>query len=222
MGWFDSFFSGGNWLPAALMTGATIYSATTASNANRQAAQIQANAINQSTALANQRFQAVQQQAAPGIAYQQQAIQQAGTGGLTAAQNIAVDDARKQAVNAMSVSGLRGSGAAVTDAVRRVEAGTTANFMDQNQGRADRAATALSSQYFGAANAMGANDTRAGYATGQIGADLTTSDASLRGRAIGDIATIIADASRDGSRRGAYDGRTVGEADQKKTTFAGR
>lgn len=218
--WLDTFLSDGKWLPAALMAGATLYSASAASDANVKAAKLQADAINRSTALANQRFQQVQQQTAPAVAHQQAVIQQAGAGGLTPVQKIAVDDARAGTIAAMSASGLRGSGKAVTDAVRRVETGTTANFMDQNAGRADRAATSLSSQFFGAANAMGANDVRAGYATGQIGADATTADATLRGRALGDIATIINDASREG-RRGAYDKRTVGETDQKKTTMAG-
>lgn len=214
--WFDSFFKGGNWLPAALLAGATIYSATASSDANKKGAAIQADAINRSTALANQRFQQVQDQTAPAVAYQKQVIQQGANPALTPAQKIQVDDARRSTIDAMSVSGLRGSGKAVTDAVRRVESGTVANLFDQNQRRADTAASGLSNQFFGAANQMGANDMRAGYTTGQIGADVTTADATLRGRALGDIATIVGDAAREG-RKGAYENRTVGQVDQKKT-----
>lgn len=232
--WFSSFFSNGNWIPAALLAGATIYSATTASRANVEAAnkataaaREQANAIREGNRLAQQRFDTVQATTAPAVAYQTEAMN-SGTA-LQPWQQQQVDDTRRVATNALNLSPLRGSGRAMVAAIRKVEEGTTNQFLEQNRQRADRAASGLAGQYFSAGTQAANLDASTGRAAGQaawnqglIDADATTADATLRGRAIGDLATIINDAAKEG-RRSSYGAGQTGapsEDEKKKATMA--
>jgi hypothetical protein len=236
MGWFSDFFSGGDWVGAAIGGAASVAGAVISSNANQAAAekaaagaQAQADAIKQGNALAQQRFEKVQGDTAGALQYQQETI--AGANGLTPQQQAALEDTRRQTNNALAVSGLRGSGRAAVAAVRRTEADFTNNALDQNRRRADQAASSLSGQYFQAGNQAANTDVRSGMAqgqanfqTGMIGAEQGIADATQRGRAIGDIASIINDTAKEG-RRSNYgatrSARPSESVDREPETMAG-
>lgn len=225
MSWLSGFFSSGNWIAPTLLAGATILSASTAAKANERAAQIaaqgtqaQAAAIDRSTSLARQQFQEVKDQTAPAVSYQQQ-VMATQPGVLQPWQQNAVEDARRQTLNALSVSGLRGSGQATVAAVRKVEDGVTGGFMRDNQKRSDTAASTLANQYFGAAGNQARVDQTGGIYQAQVagqGANVAAgqelADAELRGKALGDLGTIVNDTWKSG-RRGEYEPKqkTIGQ-----------
>lgn len=229
MGWFDDFFTG-DWVGPAVLAGATAIGAITSGNANQRAAETAARAsadnaaaIREGNRLAQQRFDESKQIAGPAVAYQQDVINSGGA--LTPWQREQIEDARRTTTNALSVSGLRGSGRATVAAVKKVEGDLTGRFLADNQGRADRAATGLSNQFFNAQNQSAALDTSTGRAAGasaldaglyDAGAD--TANANLRGQAIGDIATLINDQWKEG-RKSNYDPskNKVGESDDNRT-----
>jgi hypothetical protein len=213
MGWFDSFIGDGGWIGPALMAGATLYASNQATQANLQAAQIaaqasarQVDAIREGTALAQQRFDTVQQQAQPAV-QQLQRIAATDPYALSPAQQQEVDDARRQTLNALAVSGLRGSGRATVAAVRKVEDSTRGRLIDQNQQRADTATTGLAGQYFNAVGQAANIDAASGYAAGHgyanqggIQASALLANANVQGRALGDIAAVTADALKEGRK----------------------
>lgn len=229
--WLDTFLSDGNWIAPVLLAGATVYGASTSAAANDRAAQIaqqgaqqRAAAIQQSNALAQQRFTNAQAVAAPAVEREKQIMYQGDT--LTPAQQTQISDARRVATNQLALSPLRGSGRATVAAIRKTEGDLTNQLTTQNRARADAATSSLNQQYFGA-NTQAANlDVASGQAignaandVGQIGADQTTSDAQLQGKAIGDIASIVNGAYKD-ARRSNY---SNGQAKQpgETTTLAG-
>lgn len=233
--WFDSFFSGGNWIPAALLGTAVVAGAAISSRGNTDAAriaaqssQMQAAAVQQGNQLAQQRYEEAKAISAPAVARAQQIVNQ-GTD-LTADQQAQVADARRATTNALQVSPLRGSGRATVAAIRKVEGDLTNQLISQNRARADQATSTLANQYF-AANSGAANlDANTGQAVGQAinnagmtNAGATVANANLRGQALGDIGTIINDAWKE-SRRSSYgtdQARKPGEDDPKKLTMAG-
>lgn len=214
-GWLDGFLSSGNWIAPTLLVGATAYSANSAAKANKQAAQIaqqtsrdQIAAIDRGTALSKEQFQQIQDATAPAVTYQRSVV--AAPTVLQPWQQTAVDDARRQTVNSLTAAGMGGSGRSMVAAVRKVEGDVTGQYLQGNQQRADTAASSLASQYFGAAsNAARADQTAGIYDASAIGqqgqttANATTADATLRGKALGDIATVVNDTWKAG-RRGEY------------------
>jgi hypothetical protein len=234
MSWFDDFIggvSGSNWIAPLISGAATVTGAVMASNANREAAdrasagaQAQADAIRQGTALAQQRFETVQRQTQPAVDYQREVM--AGADTLTPSQIEARKDVQRQTNYALSASGLRGSGRAAVAAVRKADTDFTNAALDANRRRADSAASGLSGQYFSANSQLASNDIRGGMATGAaanqqglIGADYAVSDASLRGRAIGDIASLVNDTAKEGRKSNYRTNRPTESA--QPTTMAG-
>lgn len=218
MSWFSDFFSGGSWIDPVIKGGASIIGATIAADANReagerasQAAQQQAEAIRQGNALAQQRFEQTRADTLPALTYQKEQIARGEK--LTPDQEARLGDVRRTAQNALAVSGLRGSGRATVALVRQSEADFTNNAMAQNRQNANQSATSLSSQYFRANDNAANTDAATGRAVGQglatagmYDAQAGLSNANLRGRAIGDIGTIINDTLKEG-RRSNYDRR---------------
>lgn len=215
MSWFD-------WIPTALNIGGTLLNRSMANDAIKSATQAQVDAANRGAqaevdasnaakgyyAKSAVNDQAMQQQAAPGVYQQQQAIQQQNT--LTPAQQMAIDNARRQSVNTLNGGNLRGSARATVAAVKNVDDTMRGQYMDQNRGRADTAASALSSQYFTSGrdiNTQNSNAATAGINAGKaVNTGLNTAgDATARGdigvgqqnviatgQAINDIASQIA------------------------------
>lgn len=194
MSWFD-------WIPAAINVGSTLLNRSTANDAIKSASQTQAEAAQRgaqaqvdaanaakgyyASSITND--QAMQGQAAPGVAQQQTAITQQNT--LTPAQEMALENARRQSVNGLNSSGLRGSGRATVAAVKNIDDTMRGGFMDQNRARADTAASALSNQYFTTGrdiNTQNANSATAGINAGTaVGKGITDAGAATAAGAIG-------------------------------------
>lgn len=192
MSWYDLFKTS---LPTLLQVGGTMYGASMANKANAQAAQQMQQANQQA-----QQMQANQQaQASTGLVHTNDIIRRGSA--LTPYQKLQMDDARRQTLNAMSASGLRGSGRATVAAVRNVEENMRGSFMNANQQRADNAATGLTNQYFNTGNSA----SNLALNSGSIGAGQSTASASIRGQAIGDIGAVIADELRQRSRPTSQD-----------------
>lgn len=219
-GWFSNFIGDGGWVGPALMAGATLYVGQQAAAANVQAAQIAAQAqarsaaaIQEGNRLAQQRFEQTQAQAQPAVdALQRIAASDPYT--LTLQQEQEVDDTRRQTLNALSVSGLRGSGRATVAAVRQAEDNTRGRLIQQNQQRADAATTGLASQYFSATGQAANVDAATGQAVGgtiqnqgNLQAESLLANTSLQGRALGDVAAVTADALKEGRRSYYRDNR---------------
>lgn len=197
-------FSADNLLAGAIVGGASLYSSSQASKANKQAAQIaargaqaQADAIREGNRMADQRLQQISAETAPGTSYLRTVV--SNPMALTPLQQQQLEETRRQSTNALRRSGLSGSGRAVTAAIKNVESDFTNRAMDSNMRRADSAATNLSGANI-AAQTGGANlEASTGRAQGQAastGADAaagaTIANGRLGGQAIGDLAGVIA------------------------------
>lgn len=241
-GWFSKFIGDGGWVGPAMMAGATLYVGQQAAAANVQAAQIAAQAqarsaaaIQEGNRLAQQRFEqqqadtkAMQAQIQPAVG-RLQTMAAADPYAMTPQQDQEVDDTRRQTLNALAVSGLRGSGRATVAAVRRAEDNTRGRLIQQNQQRADAATTNLSGQYFslqGAGNQMATQAANVDASTGQavggtiqnqgnLQAESLLANTSLQGKAIGDIAAVTADSLKEG-RRSYYRDNRPAEGDKER------
>jgi hypothetical protein len=191
-------------LPAAV----TLYGAKQTQDANNKAAQQMTKATQASTnaeleglRVAQETIKANQRAASPGLSRVQEII---GRGErLTPEQELAVEDSRRQALNTLQGSSLRGSGRATAAIVNDVDTRTRNNFMSQNRSSADSAAGNLAGQYFNSGQSLVSNAGQQGTAvskglsdTGTIQASNTMGQGVLRGQAIGDISALIADAAK--------------------------
>lgn len=171
-------------LGTVLKTGATVYSANQAQQANRRAAATVAKAnqqalervdegsqealarvdeaqrqallrVDQGNQQALERVDQTRAIALPGVSrLRTVAMQQPDR--LTPDQEYQLEEARRQALTGLNASGLRGSGRATTAVLRGVESDFRNRAIAQNRDRTDRAAAALAGPYFGAAG-QGAN-----------------------------------------------------------------
>lgn len=188
---------------------ATLYGLNQTTKASNKAADTMAAAQEHGTdaqleglKMAKQELAVNRTAASPGLLATQEIINRGAT--LNPAQLQAVEDSRQTSLNALKGSSLRGSARATSAIVADTDKRVRDNLMQQNQTRADTAATGLSSQYFGAGNNMANNSTAAGGVisqglvnTGDINAANTIGQANLRGQAIGDIGATIADTIKD-------------------------
>lgn len=195
MSWFD-------WIPTALSIGGTLLNRATANDAIKSATDAQVDAANRGAkaevdaadaakgyyAASQTNDRAMQTQAAPGVAQQQTAIAQQNV--LTPAQMLALDNARRQSVNTLNSSALRGSGRATVAAIKNVDDTMRTGLMDQNRARADSAASALSGQYFTAGRDINTQNSNAATASINAGKAVSTGiNAAGDAQAQGDIAT---------------------------------
>lgn len=176
MSWYD-------WVP---QIASSIFADINSNNANATASQQAITATNAATAAqvagqkaAQQSYDAskandaaLQGQSAAGVAQQQQAIAQSNT--LTPAQQLALAEARRQTVNSLNSSDLRGSGRATVAAVKNVDDTMTAQLMDANRARGDQAASALSGQYFNAGQNANTQNANIAASQQQVGKDQGT------------------------------------------------
>lgn len=196
-------------LTVAIPAAATIYGASLASKSNDKAAQQMTQATQAGTdaqlqglKIAQKNLEVNRKAASPGLLRIQEVIARGAQ--LTPEQELAVDDSRREALNALKGSSLRGSGRATSAIVSDVDNRTRTAFMDSNRRAADTAAAGLSGQYFGAGTNIANNATATGNAvstglvnTGTIQASNTLGQGALRGQAIGDVGAIIADAAKE-------------------------
>lgn len=196
-------------LSSAVQGVAAVAGSAIAANANAEAAEIaaqaaqrQTDAINAANAQAQQRFDTIQSQTAPGVSHLRTTALTAPEQ-LTPEQRFQLDQTRQEALNSLNASGLRGSGRATTAVLRNVESGFRNTAIGQNRNRQDTAANVLAGQNFNAATA-GANavigqgrDVAAIEGDiGQTRANLETANARLTGQALADVGSIIADANK--------------------------
>lgn len=177
-------------LPIALTLGGTYL----AGQANKQAAQINANAQLQQQQQLLQLQQEQQQQAAPAQAYLRQVM--ASADDLTPAQRQQLADNRLALTNALHGSPFAGSGRTAAAVFKRADSDFVNTALDQNRSKAINAANTLYGQ--NNANAFTAG-LRATGATGNIGttnAQAGLATGQLYGKALGDIGSIIANEQR--------------------------
>lgn len=233
MSWYD-------WLKPIVDIGSKVYSNVASTNANNQAAQTSNQAQQQALAaqqeaqraaqatyvVEQEQFQNMQATAAPAIQKVQQLINR--NPGLTPAQQLALDEARRQSINTMVAGGMAGNGRALTAGVRSVEDTMRSNFIDNNARESNQAATGLAGQYYTAGNSAAnvnnlmANNAlnggkNAASAITDIGAtnasnivqNQQTSNATVGG-ALTDISGLIADQAKQSALRNGNEGQYTG------------
>lgn len=163
-----------------------------ANQANKDATQIQLKSLED----ANRNLEVNRAAASPGLLRTQEIIARGST--LTPEQIMAVEDSRREGINALKGSSLRGSARATSAIVNDIDTRQRNNFMATNQSNADSAAKGLATQYFGAgadvANLQAKQGTVASQGlinSGNLIAQNTLGQAATRGNAIGDISAIL-------------------------------
>lgn len=205
MSWFD-------WVPQLLTIGGQIASSMNSQSANSQAGNISLGASKAATAaqttglqnaqntyassIANDRN--LQAAGAPGVANEQSAI--ANQNVLTPAQQLALDQARKDTLTGLNSGDLRGSGRATVDAVKNVAQNVQGGFIQQNRQRADTAASALSNQYFNAGQNVNTQNANVAGAQEKVG---TVQGAGLNDQGQIQSSTIVNNANTQNQTTGA-------------------
>lgn len=219
MGWLSALggFIGNN-AGSIVNAGAQIYGAKQASKANDQAAQISQQATGEQIGLAREVQEAQQRRldqltasSQPGLDYLRNLTTQQPDG-LTAQQQIQLQDLNRNAVASATKAGLAGAGrtvaAIVNDTGNRFMADATAN----NQRRSDAAAGTLAVQNANAITQANNVDANAGNTvSGLVGsnamnqANAGTNSATANQSAIGAIGSIFANAVKDNQRNSEYE-----------------
>ncbi len=196
-------------VPAAL----NIYGAKQSSKAADKAASqatsaTQAGVKAQQDALdfSKQVYQDSRTAASPGLRATQNIVQRGSD--LTPEQEQAVIDSRRQSLNALQGSSLRGSARATSALIADTDKRVRNNFMSQNRNASDRAALSLTGQYFNSNNQIANNATQSGNVAsqglttqGNIQAANTLGQSAIKGQAIGDIGAIIADSLKQNQQK---------------------
>lgn len=215
-----------DFVPALITAGATLYGADQVSKANNQATKTldKANTAATNADLAGLEAAKTvvaqnQKAASPGLIAQQEIVNRGSA--LTPEQEMAVEDSRRQALNALQGGSLRGSARATSAILADTDKRVRNNFMTANQQQADQAAGQLSGQYFSAGNNLANNETARGQTvsnglinSGNISASNDIGQAATTGQAIGSIGALIADQVKNNindSRNSSYK-TTVGGA----------
>lgn len=159
-----------------------------------QANQIRQKAITDAEGI----YQGQEEQAAPAVQYLRDVVSNP-VGGLYPDQLAAQQEERRNALNDISSSGLRGSGRAVTAGLKRVDSDFVNSALAQNRGNRQNAANTLAGQSFTAgentARTLLSGGDAAASTTEDMGtnqANLGTTNANLAGNTIGDIGSLIA------------------------------
>ena len=118
---------------------------------------------------------------------------------LTPSQEVQLDRARTDIRGQLASSGLRGSGRATVAAFRDVESDLRNRMLDSERGRRERLSTGLANIDMSTGRSTG-EATRQG---GMYAADATTSNAGLRGAAVGSILGSIASEAKERESRRA-------------------
>ena len=223
-----------DFVPNLIEAGTKVWGTIDALNTQDQSAQVAQQSLNQQNVLqqqataeeqaaidiARQNTLDQQRQASPGLMQMQDIINR-GTG-LTPDQMRAMDDARRKTADTLQGGSLRGSARATAATIADVEGRLRDSYIQQNQNRADAAASNLSGQYFnagknvadlslktGASASQGLMNTGQNVAQGgQNQINTLQNETAIRGQAIGDIAATIAEqikADNAKNRQSIYD-----------------
>lgn len=233
MGWLsdavsfvDNAFSGGssggggNWLglaETAIDTGLGLWSNYETQEANDKAARqiVEANernaaAVEAANREAQARYEQLAADAAPGVTYLKK-LASNDPYSLTPGQEQYLAQQRRETANSLSRSGLRGSGRAVTTALREVDSNSRANLIDSNLARSDGAAGQLAGMTLpansGAAN-YGVDAAR--YGTGALGTNAETQGSAdianeqLTSTGLADIGGAVSSLIKEGRKSRYY------------------
>lgn len=206
--------------------GATVFSTVSQINANKDAASIAGQAaerqrasIQAGDADAIRRLDEIRETSAP-------AVSQLRTTAITPVnmlqpdQEQQLEELRRNSLRGLNASGLRGSGRATTAVLRNVESDFRTKAIGENRDRRDQAARTLAGPFFsattGQANVAAGEGVRLGeidFRVGEDQADAGINNASLRGQALADITSILADSAK---KRESRVGDTDEDAERKR------
>lgn len=151
-------------------------------------------------------------QAEPAVSYLRQVVA-TPVGGLYPDQLAAQEEVRRQGLNDISRSGLRGSGRAVTAALKRIDSDFVNGAMAQNRQNRLSAAGGLAGQSFAASNNIanslvneGAAEANTVNSIGTNNANSSLANFQLAGGALGEIGSAIA---QELKRPSAYEGLDI-------------
>ncbi|MDG4721146.1 hypothetical protein [Thalassospira aquimaris] len=200
-------------------TGLSLYSNRKTQQANDAAAdrivaanQQNADAMEAANLAAQSRFEQLSADAQPGVTY----LKKLAAGDpydLTPGQEQYLSDARRDAVNTLSRSGLRGSGRAVTAALKEVDSDLRNNFINSNLSRGDQAAGQLAGMNSSATRAAadyGIDAARSG--TGNLGtsADVAggagIANQELGNSGLADVSSTISSLVKEGRKSRYFTG----------------
>jgi hypothetical protein len=196
---------------------AAVAGAVISTKGNKDAAAIaaaasdrEAQAIREGNEAAQKRYDELALKTAGGTEYLRRVVA-ANPNNLTDAQKQEMDDTRRNTTRSLNASGLRGAGRATVAAFRGVESDTRGRMVGANRTRSDNAAQILSGQYSSAVGNSANLDASTGKAVGAghassglANANATTANASVTGKALGDIAGIIASEEKERGRDSRY------------------
>ncbi len=156
--------------------------------------------------------------AAPGVTYLRQ-LTSVPVNGLYPDQVAAQEELRRQGLNDISHSGLRGSGRAVTAALKRIDSDFMNEALRQNRGTRQQAASTLAGPFFSAGSStagalLGGGNAAAENATniGNAQAGATLANTELIGKALGDISSLAASEIKGRDSRYADFGDAIAKA----------
>ena len=209
---------GGDIASSLLDLGTTFVGDRLARDANKDAANTLSDAsfrnaaeIRRATDEANRRFEELQGLSRVGTDALRE-IAASDPGQLTPAQQIALQDSQRDAVASLNATGLRGAGRSTVAALQDVDSRFRAGAIEDNLTRKQQAASRLSGEDFAAGRSAAdtsfrgiatAGNTEAQAATPQASADLA--NANLRGGALADVSSLIADEVKTRGRLSKYD-----------------
>ena len=211
---------GGNWVDVGLKvadTGLNVWSNIAAQRANKQAAQNiadanrqNAEAVSAANQAAQERFERLSADAQPGVTYLKK-LTAGDPYSLTPGQQQTLEDQRRASANSLARSGLRGSGRAVTAALRDVDSSLRNKFIDSNLTRSDQAAGQLAGMSGTAnANAAGYGVNAAESGTGYMPVNARTegqadiANTQLQGGALADIGSAVSSLIKEGRKSRYY------------------
>lgn len=229
MSWVAVAAAGASIVGGVISSSANSSAAKKSASAQLQGAQLQANsidkqiaAIKEGVAKAQGQYQQIQAETQPGVSYLRGVM--SGSAQLTPEQLQAREDMIRNLQNSSQVAGsaLRGSGRSFVDAERQVYGDFTNKALAENRARADAAAKNLSDPYFNAAGNAAAIQGTSGQ---QVGAALANqggvlsqgltgaantqaqagiANANIYGNTLGNVASVIQNQLKTGSRPSAY------------------
>lgn len=188
-------------------------------------AQAQADAIREGNRLAQLRFDELAELGEPGITALRSVVA-SDPRRLTPGQELSLSDTRRDTINALNRSGLRGSGRAVLAGLRGVESDVRGRAVESNLSRRDAASRVLAGQSAAATTRSGEIDIATGRAvgeaanrTGELAGATDFANANLRGQTLGDVAAIISSEDKSKGRSSKF--KTRDEDDDDDSTAVG-
>lgn len=179
---------------AGIGVGGNLLGASASKKAAKKAAKLEEAKLAEAT----RQYNEIRTDAAPGVAYLRNLVA-VPQNGLYPDQIAAQEEVRRQGLNDISHSGLRGSGRAVTAALKKIDSDFYNTAMAGNRNARQQAASQLAGPYFTAgsniaqATLSGGQSQAASIADqGNTTANATLANSELVGKALGDISSLAA------------------------------